>query len=552
MTDLSFTMKIHNENKSEIEMEIKDGQVKSYTVEGQEKIVVESDDDPSEPKDTFVTKFKANLGENLLLLATVLAVIVGISLAFILRAACGEGYFNKNEIQYFNFMGDLFLRMLKFLILPLIGSSLICGIAGLGSTNGGKIAARAIVYYFASTFCAVVIGILLVISIRPGVGKDANVETDIEIDTSKHVTTYDTMLDLIRNLFPDNIVEMAFTQYSTVSVPEFKWFIDLGNGSNYTIAKLPNDFLNGTNGTAIQVLDYYRATASKVSGLNVLGLILFCFVFGGVLASMGEQARVMIQFFDVLNEASIRMIKLVMMISPLGICSLILATILEMNNPAEVFASISMYMVTVLLGLFVHGCIFLPLVYWLITRNNVWTYTKNVMEALLIALATASSTAALPTTLRCSEEKNKINKNISRFVLPVGATINMNGTALYEAIAVIFIAQLNGRTLGFVDLLLASLTATLASIGAASVPSAGLVTMIIILSALDLPPESISLIYTVDWFLDRLRTTINVWGDALGAGIVNHLSRKEIENLEKDEESDVHDVASVDEYIEKL
>lgn len=191
-------MKIHNENKSEIEMEIKDGQVKSYTVEGQEKIVVESDDDPSEPKDTFVTKFKANLGENLLLLATVLAVIVGISLAFILRAACGEGYFNKNEIQYFNFMGDLFLRMLKFLILPLIGSSLICGIAGLGSTNGGKIAARAIVYYFASTFCAVVIGILLVISIRPGVGKDANVETDIEIDTSKHVTTYDTMLDLIR------------------------------------------------------------------------------------------------------------------------------------------------------------------------------------------------------------------------------------------------------------------------------------------------------------------------------------------------------------------
>ena len=121
----------------------------------------------------------------------------------------------------------------------------------------------------------------------------------------------------------------------------------------------------------------------------------------------------------------------------------------------------------------------------------------------------------MPTTLRCSEEKNKINKNISRFVLPVGATINMNGTALYEAIAVIFIAQLNGRTLGFVDLLLASLTATLASIGAASVPSAGLVTMIIILSALDLPPESISLIYTVDWFLDRLRTTINVWGKDL-------------------------------------
>lgn len=193
-------MKIHNENASELEMEIKNGQLKSYTIQAAEHVEYINNDSEADKtgKKSYKDKFMENLGENLLLIATVLAVIVGISLAFILRAAYGEGYFNKNEIQYFEFIGTLFLRMLKFLILPLIGSSLICGIAGLGSTNGGKIAARAIVYYFVSTFCAVIIGILLVVSIRPGVGKNANVETDIDLDTSKHVTTYDTMLDLLR------------------------------------------------------------------------------------------------------------------------------------------------------------------------------------------------------------------------------------------------------------------------------------------------------------------------------------------------------------------
>lgn len=138
---------------------------------------------------------------------------------------------------------------------------------------------------------------------------------------------------------------------------------------------------------------------------------------------------------------------------------------------------------------------------FIITRKNVFKFANNMLEAMLIALATASSAATLPTTFKCIEEKNKIPRIISRFVLPVGATINLDGTALYEAVASIFIAQLNDISLSFVDLIVCSITATLASIGAAGVPSAGLVTMIIVLTALNIPTDQISLIYSVDWFL---------------------------------------------------
>lgn len=151
------------------------------------------------PQNKFITWFKANLSENILLISTVIAVVCGIGLGFILREVAGP-FENKNIIMYFKFVGDLFLRMLKFLILPLIGSSLVSGIAGLGSTNGGKIAVRALSFYFLSTFLAVVIGIVLVIAIRPGSGVSKGVfdEDDIVVVNDKFVTTYDTILDLIR------------------------------------------------------------------------------------------------------------------------------------------------------------------------------------------------------------------------------------------------------------------------------------------------------------------------------------------------------------------
>ena len=199
-------------------------------------------------KENIKQIFKRQLKDNILLVATVIAVILGIGIGFLLRAFF---QFNDNQISYFGFFGQLFLRMLKFLILPLIATSLISGIAGL-SKNAGRIALRALVYYFSTTMTAVVIGIILVVIIRPGSGKGSDVDQSLKvpIDTSRHVTTHDTLLDLVRNLFPDNIVEMTFREYQTEYTEMYKYvLVDLNSNATLTVKELPlnttgNKFLN--------------------------------------------------------------------------------------------------------------------------------------------------------------------------------------------------------------------------------------------------------------------------------------------------------------------
>ncbi|XP_015682217.1 excitatory amino acid transporter 5-like, partial [Protobothrops mucrosquamatus] len=188
---------------------------------------------------------------------------------------------------------------------------------------------------------------------------------------------------------------------------------------------------------------------------------------------------------------------------------------------------LGLYAMTVVTGLAIHALFFLPLLFLILTRKNPFPFIRGILQALLIALATSSSSATLPITLRCLLENNRIDKRIVRFILPVGATINMDGTALYEAVAAIFIAQVNEYDLDLGQLITISITATAASIGAAGIPQSGLVTMVIVLTSVGLPTEDITLIIAIDWALDRLRTMTNVLGDALAAGIIAHVFRKE-------------------------
>ncbi|MFQ6098695.1 MAG: dicarboxylate/amino acid:cation symporter, partial [Armatimonadota bacterium] len=181
------------------------------------------------------------------------------------------------------------------------------------------------------------------------------------------------------------------------------------------------------------------------------------------------------------------------------------------------------YAATVVGGLVFHGLVTLPLLLRLLGRRPPGRYARNVAPALLNAFATASSSATLPLTMQCVEQRNRISNRTASFVLPLGATINMDGTALYEAVAAIFIAQAFQVDLGPAHMVIVFLTATLASIGAAGIPEAGLVTMLIVLNAVGLPAEGIALILVIDWLLDRCRTTVNVWGDAVGAGVIETL-----------------------------
>ncbi|KAG9481541.1 hypothetical protein GDO78_010663 [Eleutherodactylus coqui] len=246
------------------------------------------------------------------------------------------------------------------------------------------------------------------------------------------------------------------------------------------------------------------------------------------MGKMGDQAKLMADFFNILNEIIMRLVSMIMWYSPLGIASLICGKIAGIKDLETVARQLGMYMITVIVGLVIHGGMILPLIFFSITRKNPFKFYAGIFQAWITALGTASSAGTLPVTFRCLEENLKIDKRVTRFVLPIGATINMDGTALYEAVAAIFIAQMNDVSLDAGQIATVSLTATLASVGAASIPSAGLVTMLLILTAVGLPTQDISLLIAVDWLLDRMRTSINVVGDSFGAGIIYHLSKEEL------------------------
>ncbi|XP_056383844.1 excitatory amino acid transporter 2 isoform X1 [Hyla sarda] len=459
---------------------------------------------------------------NLLLSLTVFGVIMGAVCGGLLRMASP---IHPDIIMVIAFPGDILMRMLKMLILPLIISSLITGLAGLDAKSSGRLGTRAMVYYMSTTIIAAVLGVILVLAIHPGDPKlKKQLGKGIEND---EVSSLDAFLDLIRNLFPENLVQACFQQIQTVTK---KVVVELETEEPTNVT---DSFLELVNNTAPTTTEEIRKKLEFKDGMNVLGVIGFFIAFGIAMGKMGEQARLMVEFFSILNEIVMKLVTMIMWYSPLGIACLICGKIIAIKDLELVARQLGMYMITVIVGLIIHGAIFLPTLYFAITRKSPFPFLAGIFQAWITALGTASSAGTLPVTFRCLEENLGIDKRVTRFVLPVGATINMDGTALYEAVAAIFIAQMNGVVLDGGQIVTVSLTATLASVGAASIPSAGLVTMLLILTAVGLPTQDISLLVAVDWLLDRMRTSVNVVGDSFGAGIVYHLSKAELDALDK-------------------
>uniref|UniRef100_A0A0M3HUC3 Amino acid transporter n=1 Tax=Ascaris lumbricoides TaxID=6252 RepID=A0A0M3HUC3_ASCLU len=457
------------------------------------------------------------LRKNLLLVCTVASVLLGALLGFVIRPLNLE----PQTIMLLSFPGEILMHMLKMMILPLIISSLISGLAQLDAKQSGRMGSLAILYYIVTTIIAVVTGIFLVLTIHPG---DPTIKQDLGEGTEgKTVSTLDTFLDLIRNMFPENVVQATFQQVQTKYVA-VKPKILKKNTSEILLA-----LANGS-------MSVMRPSVEYTPGMNVLGIIVFCIAFGIVVSQLGEQGRLMVDFFVIMDQVIMRLVMMIISndsivngmvqaerklfsvqqialrrmhneihfifrYSPVGIMCLIMGKILEIHDLADTARMLAMYMVTVLLGLAIHSLISLPLLFFVCTKKNPYVFMRGLLQAWITALGTASSSATLPMTFRCLEENLGVDRRVTRFVLPVGATINMDGTALYEAVAAIFIAQMNGVNLTFGQVVTVSLTATLASIGAASVPSAGLVTMLLVLTAVGLPVKDVSLIVAVDWLL---------------------------------------------------
>ncbi|XP_067351732.1 excitatory amino acid transporter 2a isoform X1 [Channa argus] len=475
--------------------------------------------------------------KNMVLTLTILGVFLGSIAGMLLRHISP---LPPDVIMIIGFPGEILMRMLKMLILPLVVSSLVTGLAGLDAKSSGRLGTRAMVYYMSTTVIAAVLGVILVLLIHPGNPKlRANLGQGKKNDD---VSSMDAFFDLIRNLFPENLVQACFQQVG-VSQKVFTHHIKSESYISYCsslffsllliqIQTLTTKVPVPTNRTKAHPQFTVKRSLQFKSGMNVLGLIGFFVAFGVIMGKMGEKAKLMLEFFNCLNEIVMRLVGAIMWYSPIGIACLICGKIISIADLEVVAKQLGMYMVTVIVGLLIHGGIFLPLIYFVIVKENPFKFFMGIFQAWVTALGTASSAGTLPVTFRCLEDNLGIDKRVTRFVLPVGATINMDGTALYEAVAAIFIAQMNGIQLDWGQIVTVSMTATLASVGAASIPSAGLVTMLLILTAVGLPTQDISLLVAVDWLLDRFRTSVNVVGDSYGAGIVYYLSKDELDTFD--------------------
>uniref|UniRef100_A0A0N4ZCH9 Amino acid transporter n=1 Tax=Parastrongyloides trichosuri TaxID=131310 RepID=A0A0N4ZCH9_PARTI len=428
--------------------------------------------------------------EKILLLFTMIGVAFGIIIGISFRNI----KLSQMTVHLIGFPGEIFMNLLKMIILPLISLSIISGLCQLNAKQSGKVGMYSVMYYFITTFMAVALGIVLVVLINPGKIGTINKNNGENNISRESPSALEKMLDLVRNLFPDNIAR------ATIEQVESKY--------NFTDPK-----------------HYYKK--NYIDQMNVLGIIFVCISCGLIMGSLGDKVKPIVDIVNSMDIVVNKAVYIIMLFSPIGIASLIAEKLLEVDDLVTTFQSLGMYVLTVILGLIIHLFVTLSLLYFVVTKKNPFKFLHGLLPAALTALGTASSAASLPVTFQCLELNNHVNPLISKFVLPVGATINMDGTALYEAVASIFIAQLNGMTLNFGQLITVSITATMAAIGAASIPSAGLITMIMILTALGLPAENVNLILAVDWLLDRLRTCVNVLGDGFGCGFVEHLSKLE-------------------------
>lgn len=386
------------------------------------------------------------------------------------------GYWFPSATIYTNWAGDIFLRALNMIIVPLILFSISSGVASVGgSSNLGRLGLKTLGFYVISTLVAIVTGFFFVSIIKPGTGAELGFTVDVENISAATDNFGQTLIKII----PSNIFE------------------------------------------------------ALVQG-QMLAIIFFAVLFGFFLTRINEKPRVLLtdiiqSVLDVIMKITLFIIKF----TPIGIFSItakvISQQVLAGNDVGEVISRLGLYFLTVLAGLFFHAFITLPLAVKILGRARPFRHFRNMLTPLLTAFSTSSSSATLPLTMEAVQDKDGVSTKIASFTLPLGATINMNGTALYECVAVMFIAQAYGVDLTFGQQIVVIFTALLAAIGSAGIPMAGLIMMAVVLKAVGLPLEGIGLVLAVDRILDMFRTAVNVYGDTCAAVIIAKSEGEELQ-----------------------
>jgi proton glutamate symport protein len=401
-----------------------------------------------------------------ILIALMLAVIAG-SLA-----GTDAGLFGLRFYAVFDFIGTLFLNALKMLIVPLVMSSIIVGIAGIGSGGAfGRLGLKTLAYYLTTTLFAVLVGLAVVNLVAPGM---------VDGEPAKHL-------------------------------------VGLSQDTADVTAKVAGKGAGDLVGIFLRMVPT-NVVAAAADG-QMLGLIFFSLLFGFFMTKIEETyAESLYKFWQGMFQVMMKITDWVMKFAPVGVFGLVAKVVASTGYSA--FVPLAWFFFSVLAALAIHFFVVLPLLLLLVGRIHPLRHFRAMAPALLTAFSTSSSAATLPLTMECVEKNAGVSNRISSFVLPLGATVNMDGTALYECVAAMFIAQAYGIELGFVQQFTIVVMALVTSIGVAAIPSASLVAIAIILAAIGLPVEAIGLILAVDRVLDMCRTSVNVFSDSCGAVII--------------------------------
>lgn len=396
-----------------------------------------------------------------------IGLLTGLLVGIFLNLLVPNGYIRDTILVdgIFYVIGNGFIRLMKMLVVPLVFCSLVCGASAIGDTKSlGKVGGKTILFYLATTAIAVSVAIGVASIIKPGIGLDMSSIQTGEVATSEATNVADTLL----NIIPEN-----------------------------PIASL-------ANGTMLQI-------------------ILFALILGILLAKMGERAELISNFFYQGNELMMEMTNMVMSFAPIGVFCMIAKTFANLGFDA--FLPLLKYMGSVVLGLGVQCFVVYMILLVIFTRLNPVKFIKKFFPVMMFAFSTSTSNATIPLNIDTLVDKMGVQRKIASFTIPLGATINMDGTSIMQGVAVVFAAQAYGMHLGIAGYLTVIATATLASIGTAGIPSVGLVTLSMVFTAVGIPVEAIMLIMGVDRILDMLRTAVNITGDAVCTTIVAHQNK---------------------------
>ncbi len=388
--------------------------------------------------------------------------IIGMVTGFILGML--SGVFTPGLALQLGVLGTVFLNALKMVVLPLIIVAVINSILKIGSMSAfGRLGLKTVIYYAATTALAVALGMAIALVVQPGADINVGLKEVPEAVQGKETIS---IVDMLVSLIPPNLFKAA---------ADFK----------------------------------------------VLPLIIASLIFGTAFLAVSKGNGILPEFFEQLERAIMLVVNWVVFFTPIGIFGIVGSKVAGVGGDfGKLIEGIGKYVGVLLVSLFIHGLITLPLVYYFCLKKNPFAFMNKVKEALFMAFTTASSAATLPLTRKTVVENAGASEKNADFILPLGATVNMDGTALYEGVAVVFICQAYGISLGPVAAITIFITAILAGVGAAAIPQAGLVTMVVVLKSVGAPIEGIGLLLAVDWLMDRFRTAVNVWGDAVGVLVV--------------------------------